>query len=100
MTSVRGFLHWSAMKFPEPLESYAYGNPEAVFERKQAAEQKASKRRQREEALADIAAVERRVSRPKPEERKPQKALDEFLAEEAAPKKRSEAWQAAEKLFT
>ena len=87
------------MKFPEPLESYAYGNPEAVFERKQAAEQKASKRRQREEALADIASVERRISRPKPEERKPQKALGEFLAEESAEKPWSEARRAAEKLF-
>lgn len=60
-----------------------------LYAEKQAAEQKASKRRQFEEAFADIASVERR----------PKKKLEEFLAEESAPREWSDARRAIEALF-
>jgi hypothetical protein len=74
-----------------------YGNPEDILSAKQSRE--ARQRRQRQEAIADIAAAQKLRPSPKPVERKPHKALDDFLAEEEAPKQRSEAWQRAERLF-
>jgi hypothetical protein len=86
------------MRFPEPLEQRMYGNPEDVYSAKQSQEARA--RRMREEARAEADSVSM-LKRPTltVKQRTPHKPLDQFLAEEAAPKQRSEAWKRAEGLF-
>jgi hypothetical protein len=80
------------------FQSRNFGRDPAEFYERHEGES-AKKRRQREEALADIASIYRRPPAPKPAPRPVHKPLEEFLAEEDGPKQRSEAWKRADALF-
>jgi hypothetical protein len=83
------------------FQSRGFGrDPAQSYERTEG--QSAYAKRMREEALVDIAALQRHVSKPppKPAPRPAHKPLEEFLAEEESPKTWSEARRKAEALFS